>query len=411
MQFTELNLSPETLSRLGLPDIPYEVPTVYFEYVGIDPENPSLAAMLFSLQKRAANGMANWLKIAPAMDALVLALFQQSSDYMLATDQPGFTIQFAKIDLNDDVIAIQRQDRIVGALAQAGGGRVKCELFHPPCARTIETLIGLSHNADTDGQFPCYGTPWDCALDTAAGNGQVYAAMEGVTYIAPWRHGIGFGPDKRPVEEWLKAREEASSWPIEQGFGAIAINAYTAMTDFLKKLPTEESQEEVLPAFYALSNPTPEPDPIIPLNAYNLSQPEGRFAFLWALYNDYQEDGLLMAVNHVWDCLDTPRSLRCALMAQKVGKSGTGKQALMRFLKRFLGETLYEFEVPDLPNREAYLHFDEWNDACLEHFDRLNKRMSRIVARYETILDGREPQDDQLVPKHALIKGPWTVAD
>lgn len=140
MQFTELNLSPETLSRLGLPDIPYEVPTVYFEYVGIDPENPSLAAMLFSLQKRAANGMANWLKIAPAMDALVLALFQQSSDYMLATDQPGFTIQFAKIDLNDDVIAIQRQDRIVGALAQAGGGRVKCELFHPPCARTIETL-------------------------------------------------------------------------------------------------------------------------------------------------------------------------------------------------------------------------------------------------------------------------------
>jgi hypothetical protein len=77
--------------------------------------------------------------------------------------------------------------------------------------------------------------------------------------------------------------------------------------------------------FYALPEPPPEPDPIIPLNAYNLSQPEGRFAFLWALYNDYQEDGLLMAVNHVWDCLDKPRGLRCALMAQKVGKTGTGK--------------------------------------------------------------------------------------
>lgn len=343
MQFTELSPAPETLAGLGLPDIPYEVPTAYLEHVGMDPENPPLAAMLFSLQKRGAEGKSDWLKIAPAMDALVAALANQGWPGTMTIDRPDFTVQFAQIDLDGDVIAIHRQGRMVGALAQAEGGRVKAQLFHPPCARTIETLIGLSYKANEEGIFPYYGTHWDAAEDTAASNGQVYAAMDGRTYVAQWSYGVGIGPDKQPIEEWMKARHEAKPWPSQQGLGAIAINAYATMIDLLKTLPQEEWQEEILPAFYALPEPPPEPDPILPLNAYNLSQSEGRFAFLWALYNDYQEDGLLMAVNHIWDCLDKPRGLRCALMAQKVGKTGTGKRALMRFIKRFLDETLYEF--------------------------------------------------------------------
>ena len=79
------------------------------------------------------------------------------------------------------------------------------------------------------------------------------------------------------------ARMEAKPWPSDQGQGAIAINAYAAMSDLLKALPEEQGQAEVLPAFYALPEPLPEPDPILPLNAYNLSQLEGRFAFLRAL--------------------------------------------------------------------------------------------------------------------------------
>lgn len=407
MRFTELNVASEILAGLGLPDIPYEVPTVYYEHVGVDPANPPLDAMLFSLQKRAAEGKADWLKIAPAMDALIGALAKQGWPSMMTIDRPDFTIQFDDIDLDGDVIAIHRQGRMVGALVQAAGGRVKAQLFHPPCARTIETLIGFSYNTNEDGQLPYYGTHWEAAQDAAAGNGQVYAAMDGRTYVAQWSYGVGIGWDKQPVEEWMKARAEAKPWPSEQGQSAIAINAFASMTDLLKTLPQEGGQADVLPPFYALPEPPPESDPVLPLNAYNLSQPEGRFAFLWALYNDYHEDGLLTAVNHVWDCLDKPRSLRCALMAQKVGKTGTGKRALMRFIKRFLDETLYEFEVPDLPDREAYQNFEGWNDACLRHFDDLNKRMSKIIARYEAILDGRDPEHELPIPKGIVIKGPW----
>ena len=114
-----------------------------------------------------------------------------------------------------------------------------------------------------------------------------------------------------------------------------------------------------------------------------------------------------MAVNHVWACLGTPRSVRCALMAQKVGKTGTGRRALMRFLSRFLEETLHEFEIPDLPDRESYLAFEDWSADCLAHFERLETRMSAIIARYEAILDGREPQNVKPVPAGIVIKGPW----
>lgn len=86
---------------------------------------------------------------------------------------------------------------------------------------------------------------------------------------------------------------------------------------------------------------------------------------------------------------------------------GTGRRALLRFLSRFLDETLHEFEIPDLPDRNAYISFEEWNADCLAHFERLEIRMSAIIARYEAIMDGREPQDVLPAPTGLVIKGPW----
>jgi hypothetical protein len=94
-------------------------------------------------------------------------------------------------------------------------------------------------------------------------------------------------------------------------------------------------------------------------------------------------------------------------MAQKVGKTGTGRRALVRFFRRFLDETLYQFDVPDLPDRDAYETFEAWNTECLSHFERLETRMATIIARYEAILDGRDPEDATPVPMGVVIKGPW----
>jgi hypothetical protein len=404
MKFTEFPLSDEVRARLCLPDIPYEVPAIYAEIIGIDPNAPPLDAMLYALQVRAEKEAVDWLKLAPAMDRLVALLGERKwpSASLIETDTSF--VRFGEVDLDGEVITVQRQERIVAAFQAIEGKQLVTQLFHPPCWRTISTILSLNMRPNEDGVIPYYGTNWDYAADSAAGNGQYYAAEAGRTYLAHWNSGVGIGFDGERLDLWMKARREAKSWPEHRAQSAIALVAHVHMQDIIDDLPEPDLGYEDIPPAYLLPI---APEPPTPLNAYNLAQPEGRFAFLWALYNDYQEDGLLMAASHVGNCLDTPRSLRCALMAQKVGKVGTGRKALVRFLKRFLDETLYEFEVPDLPDRQAYDSFEAWNDDCLAHFNDLEERMSKIIARYEAILDGREPKDVRLALKGSVIKGPW----
>lgn len=58
MQFTALNLAPETLAGLGLSDMPEDVPTVDTEHVGVDPEACALGGdvILASEASRARQG-------------------------------------------------------------------------------------------------------------------------------------------------------------------------------------------------------------------------------------------------------------------------------------------------------------------------------------------------------------------
>lgn len=406
MKFTEFALSEQVRTRLGLPDLPYEVPAIYAEIIGIDVDAPPLDAMLYALQVRAEEESVDWRKLAPAMDRLVALLGERKWPISSLVETDTSLVRFGEVDLDGEVITVQRQGRIVAAFQAIEGKQLVTQLFHPPCARTIRTILSLNMRPNEDGVIPYYGTNWDYAADSAAGSGQYYAAEAGRTYLAHWASGVGIGFDGELLDLWMKARREARPWPSTSTQSAIALIAHMHLQEIVDGLPEPDLGYEDIPPAYLWPA---VPEALTPLNAYNLAQPEGRFAFLWALYNDYQEDGLLMAANHVWNCLDTPRSLRCALMAQKVGKAGTGRKALVRFLKRFLEETLYEFEVPDLPDRQAYDSFESWNDDCLAHFDDLNARMSKIIARYEAILDGRDSANVQPAPKGLVIVGPWIL--
>jgi len=158
-----------------------------------------------------------------------------------------------------------------------------------------------------------------------------------------------------------------------------------------------------------LSTDTPSAtDEDSPLNEYDLSTAEGRLRFLWALHFDYQEQGLLMAVNHVWDSLGAPKATRCEAMAGRLGLRGRGKTALRHVLERFLQETLYELPVDDVPSMADFPDFESWNAVCKEIFQRADAAYSEIARRYEALLDGREPElPVPPPPLGRLIKGPW----
>ena len=144
------------------------------------------------------------------------------------------------------------------------------------------------------------------------------------------------------------------------------------------------------------------------LNQHDLSTREGRMSFLWALHFDYQKQGLLMAVNHVWDSLGAPKATRCEAMAARLGLRGRGKTALRHLLERFLEQTLDELPVEDLPSMADYPDFEGWNAVCRDIFQRADEAYGAIARRYEAILDGREPElPPPPPPSGRLITGPW----
>ena len=133
-----------------------------------------------------------------------------------------------------------------------------------------------------------------------------------------------------------------------------------------------------------------DPTPDIPsLRTFDLSSEGGRMAFLWTLWESYQEAGILMAVHHVWDSLAMPRPRRARAMAAALDLPGEGKPALRRVLARFLEEANHEIAMDALPPREDYPDFESWNIAAVAVFARFHAEWEVIARRYEALLDGR----------------------
>lgn len=126
------------------------------------------------------------------------------------------------------------------------------------------------------------------------------------------------------------------------------------------------------------------------LSDFDLSDQQGRFGFLWALFSHHYRHGLFLAVQHVWASLARPKAVRCQIMAQRLGLPGTGKTAIKNVLAAFLQETLYGVEFPSVPILNDYRDSVHWNAACVQHFADIDAKFDAIVARFEAILDGRE---------------------
>jgi prevent-host-death family protein len=141
------------------------------------------------------------------------------------------------------------------------------------------------------------------------------------------------------------------------------------------------------------------------LIGHDLGTAEGRRDFLVVLYEFYQEEGLLMAVNYVWGCLKRPKADYCTQMAHRLGLGGQGKTALRHVLQKFLQESLYDWEVPDWPRQEDFPDFESYNAETLRYHERVGREFRQIIDRWEAILDGRDPTESGKSAE--IIKGPW----
>lgn len=139
---------------------------------------------------------------------------------------------------------------------------------------------------------------------------------------------------------------------------------------------------------------------------YALHTEEGLKAFLYDVYW-IGYPGLFIAVNHVWNLLIAPRAYRCTLMGQMSGAGGSGKQALTKTLKQFIGEALGTV-LPEIPPLEECggsleVQFQKVMASWAED----EAHVQATVAKYAAILNGNAPE--RVHPTGVVIRGPWNL--
>jgi hypothetical protein len=137
-----------------------------------------------------------------------------------------------------------------------------------------------------------------------------------------------------------------------------------------------------------------------PPSAYPLCTNEGRCGFLEA-YIWRGEAALWESVNHIWNQLLEPKAQRCTMVGAAAGTGGTGKKALIPFLRRALRESLDDGLIQ--PGSE-YSDIHEFHAASMDYFAASHAHYEKTVQKYSNLMNGG-PED--AVPATEVIYGPW----
>ena len=126
------------------------------------------------------------------------------------------------------------------------------------------------------------------------------------------------------------------------------------------------------------------------LKDYPLHTHDWRLAFLNRMA-EVGYIGLIEAAAHVYDCLNDPKALRCALIAQAAGVSGSGKLAVFNSLNCFLDDFL---TLPALPPKLDGESLERRHAKVMLGWQTEHEREEAVVKKFAHILDGRRSVSD-----------------
>ncbi len=86
-------------------------------------------------------------------------------------------------------------------------GRIRVACYQPLDGRTVSLIIGASCLPAPDGTVCMRPNNWEYLGDNACGNGQIYAAIDGRSYMSLWKHGLGVTTEQGLDPEWHHVRD------------------------------------------------------------------------------------------------------------------------------------------------------------------------------------------------------------
>ena len=124
-------------------------------------------------------------------------------------------LELGPVDLDSEIVTIQRDDELVAAIATRDDGRLRAAAFRPLDAASAARLIALAQNPHPEGGVCMRDNNWEYAKDASAGMGQVYAAEAGTSYLSYWQFGLGILHDRTESPVFRPSRTLEPRRPAE----------------------------------------------------------------------------------------------------------------------------------------------------------------------------------------------------
>jgi hypothetical protein len=197
----ELRLTPEAMASFGLPDIGYPVP---------------LEALLFGLQQRSSDSGRDFRRYEPAMTRLA-ALLAPADDHResVTVTGNGWSLEVGAVDLEGEVVTLQRDYEIVAAVSPRADGRLRIAVFRPLDASSAARQRALAQHPDPEGRVCGHASNWRYAREIAAAPGQRHAAESDRAYPSYWPQGIGTLHDQTASPVYVVDRLPTPRRPAE----------------------------------------------------------------------------------------------------------------------------------------------------------------------------------------------------
>ena len=214
--FAELHLKAALRERYALPDIGYPVPIARLMELLTDDHDLDLAELLFWLQQQSGAAARDFRRYEPAM-ARLAALIAPEDDHrdQLTVMGDEWWLELGPVDLDSEIVTIQRDDELVAAIATRDDGRLRAATFRPLDASSAASLIALAQNPHPEGGVCMRDNNWEYAKDASAAMGQVYAAEAGTSYLSFWQFGLGILHDRTESPVFRPCRTLTPRRPAE----------------------------------------------------------------------------------------------------------------------------------------------------------------------------------------------------
>jgi len=107
------------------------------------------------------------------------------------------------------------------------------------------------------------------------------------------------------------------------------------------------------------------------------------------------------SVNHIWNEMLPPKAERCTAIGLAAGTGGTGRKALIPFLRRALRESL-DHDIPQ-PWGLKYPDLETFHETAMTYFAASHNHYEKTIQKYANLMNCGEP------PQHyaVILKGPW----